>query len=231
MPLSPELRKRLQIHAGVADAASEDELLAAVANTLDTQKTDMTTLVTKTKSLPALSADVDRLTKERDAAKADAEAKDKQVIALSADVTKKLDPLIADGIGEVVGAKFELAIAAGFPAKAIEALDPILRDADGRLNLIALSACPVPVGDGKTTKPGRVALALAEWAKKVAAGEYGEGVPLGAAKGAVTLSAGGAPEKPLSFAEYSTVMAQHGHSVTQDDYTKYQQRRGASAAA
>src|SRR6185503_11502447 len=70
---------------------------------------------------------------------------------------------------------FEQAIKGGFPENAVKALKPLLRDSDGKLNVLALSACTSLAGD----KPSRIALALADWIGKFQAGEYGKGVEHG----------------------------------------------------
>lgn len=231
MPLSPEIRTRLQSHTGAAATVSDDELVASAATVLDAQAKDMKSLAGNATKVTALSADVTRLTGELAAAKADAEAKGKKVIELSAG-PRKMDPLDLAEIAEQFDQKAEAVIAAGAPAKAVERLAALFKDGDGMPTVLALSACAVPTGDdAKTTRQKRLGIAVLDTMERAFKGDFGEGVPLGQAKKVVTLSGDKGKDEPkqLTQAEYMDEMAKAGHSVTTGDYQKYVARRGAAA--
>lgn len=180
--MTPELKTRLAAHVGADASASDDDLLALVADELDATGEDIGKAAENAKLVTQLSADNERLTKEL-------EAKDKQVLSLSANASSKPDPTVVAMFAETLDAKAEQAIEAGIPQAAVNYFAGLVRDSEGQPNVLALSACSVPAADNKS-KPSRLGTAIIDGLCKLAKGGFGEGVATGfAAKGKNVLMA------------------------------------------
>jgi hypothetical protein len=164
--LKPETLTALRTKLGLKPEATDAEVAEQAASLALNPPADP--------QVVALSASVQTLTTERDTFKADAE---RATLALSAN-SPATDPLVLSMFGETFEAKAETAIENGVPKAAVDYFAGLCRNADGSPAALALSACTVPAGEGKT-KATRLGIAVMDGLTKFAKGMFGTGVALG----------------------------------------------------
>jgi hypothetical protein len=126
-----------------ADAVPDERLDDAVAEKALALSADLATRTTER----------DAALRERDAAKADADAKGRDVLALSANDPSKLDQITLGIVSDGIFSRRDLAVRHGAVSEAeAKGLDAILSEADGTPNRIALSV----TGTGKERRPAAV---------------------------------------------------------------------------
>lgn len=172
--MTPELRKRLAAHVGADDSASDEDVLAQLADECDARLDDIKKVDAK---YTALSAEHTTLKTELDAAKG-------KVLSLSAELPAKPDTFTAQLFAETFDARYETALEAGAPKAAVDYFANLFKQQDGALNVLALSACKVPAKDN-AVKDQRLGIAVLDGLAKLAKGGFGEGVGTGFIPGKV----------------------------------------------
>lgn len=230
MPLSPEKRTQLIAKYGADASASDEVLLLAADEENEALKADMEKVVPALKkaadALPGVQDQVLSLSAERDELKSQLEAKQQEVLSLSADAPRKPDPVVASMYADNLDQAFENAVAAGMSSQATEYFAGLFKDASGSPTPLMLSGdCQIQM-NGKT-KRTTLAMAVAHGLQMLAKGGFGQGVATGIQTQPLLLSGDttAGEKKPMTEAEYKNAMSIHGHTATHDDYVQYLQNR------
>lgn len=187
--LKPETLTALRTKLGLKPEATDAEVAEQAAALALNPPADP--------QVTALSASVTTLTTERDTFKAELDTAKAQVLSLSAN-TAPTDPMLAGLYGEQFDMRMEAAIESGLPKAAADSIATLFRGNDGTPTALALSACAVPVAEGKT-KASRLGIAVMDWAHKLAKGGFGTGVATGQVPPAnLALAANTGAEQPIT---------------------------------
>ncbi len=140
----PSARERLVERLKTDAAADDATLIQLSAETFDQGVEEMRSLAAR---CDELAAERDRLAGDNVALSRRIQALEERGVSLSADAARRPDEVTLAMFAENIAAKREQAIAAGVPEACMKPFDELLAEADGRPNVIALSAVGVRPGD------------------------------------------------------------------------------------